>query len=319
MYDRIASNIRKTWALILVFIVFVAVIGWVFGYLTGFGFWGLGVALGIALLMTWGSYYSSDKLAIKMSRAVPADETQFRELHNIVEELCIAAGLPKPKVYIMNDQAPNAFATGRNPEHAAIAVTTGLLERMNRDELQGVIAHELSHVKNRDTLVSTLAVTLVGVIVLLADWMIRAMFWGGGRSRDNNAGGLGIVVAIVGLILLILSPIIAQLMQLAISRRREYLADIDGAFLTRHPDGLIHALEKLRDDPTVVRSASRATAHLWIESPIARVKSEGRGAWLNRLFDTHPPLDERIRILQEEAVGGELHNRLGAAPPAPTQ
>jgi heat shock protein HtpX len=318
MYDRIASNIRKTWALIIVFIIFVAVIGWVFGYLTGFGFWGLAIALGIALLMTWGSYYSSDKLAIKMSRAVPADENEFRELHNIVEELCIAAGLPKPKVYVMNDPAPNAFATGRNPEHAAIAVTTGLLERMNRDELQGVIAHELSHVKNRDTLVSTLAVTLVGVIVLLADWMIRAMFWGGGRSRDNNAGGLGIVVAIVGLILLILSPIIAQLMQLAISRRREYLADIDGAFLTRHPDGLIHALQKLQDDPTVVRTASRATAHLWIESPIARVKSEGRGAWLNRLFDTHPPLEERIRILQEEAVGGELHNRLGALPPAPS-
>jgi heat shock protein HtpX len=317
MYSRIASNIRKSWALILVFIVFVAAMGWLFGELTGFGLWGLAIAIGIALLMTWGSYFSSDKVAIRMSRAVPADETQYRQLHDVVEELCIAAGLPKPKVYTMNDPAPNAFATGRNPEHAAIAVTTGLLERMNRDELQGVIAHELSHVQNRDTLISTLAVTLVGVIVLLADWLIRAMFWGGARSRDNNAGGFGIILAVVGIILLILSPIIAQLMQLAISRRREYLADIDGAFLTRHPDGLIHALQKLQDDPTVVRAASRATAHLWIESPIARVKSEGRGAWLNRLFDTHPPLEERIRILQEEAQGGELHNRLQSQPEAP--
>lgn len=314
MYDRIASNIRKSWLLILVFVIFVAAIGWLFGALTGFGFWGLAIALGIAVLMTWGSYFKSDKIAIRMSRAVPADETQYHELHNVVEEMSIAAGLPKPKVYVMDDPAPNAFATGRNPEHAAIAVTTGLMERMNRDELQGVIAHELSHVKNRDTLISTLAVTLVGVIVLLADWLLRAMFWGGGRSRDNNGGGLGIVLAIVGLILLILSPIIAQLMQLAISRRREYLADIDGAFLTRHPEGLIHALQKLQDDPTVVRSASRATAHLWIESPIARVKSEGRGAWLNRLFDTHPPLEDRIRALEEEAAGGELHNRLGTAP-----
>jgi heat shock protein HtpX len=314
VYDRIASNIRKSWALIIAFVLLVAAIGWFFGRLTGFGFWGLGIAVGVSLLMTWGSYFSSDKIAIKMSRAVPADPNQFRELHNVVEELSIAAGLPKPKVYVMNDVAPNAFATGRNPEHAAIAVTTGLLERMNRDELQGVIAHELAHVKNRDTLVSTLAVTLVGVIVLLGDWMLRAMWFGGG-SRDRG-GGLGAPVAIIGIVFLILSPIIAQLMQLAISRRREYLADIDGAFLTRHPDGLINALQKLQDDPTVVRTASRATAHLWIESPIARVKSEGRGAWLNRLFNTHPPLEDRIRILQEESAGGELHNRLATLPPA---
>ena len=314
MYNRIASNIRKSWALIIAFVLLVAAIGWFFGELTGIGFWGLGIAVGISLLMTWGSYFSSDKIAIKMSRAVPADPGQFQELHNVVEELCIAAGLPKPKVYVMNDAAPNAFATGRNPEHAAIAVTTGLLERMNRDELQGVIAHELAHVKNRDTLVSTLAVTLVGVIVLLGDWMLRAMWFGGG-SRDRG-GGLGAPIAIIGVVFLILSPVIAQLMQLAISRRREYLADIDGAFLTRHPQGLINALQKLQDDPTVVRTASRATAHLWIESPIARVKSEGRGAWLNRLFNTHPPLEDRIRILQEEAVGGQLHDAL-ASPQGP--
>jgi heat shock protein HtpX len=301
VYDRIASNIRKSWALILVFVLFVAAIGWFVGELTGFGFWGLGIAMGIALAMTWGSYYSSDRIAIRMSRAVPADPVQFRELHNVVEELSIAAGLPKPKVFVMNDAAPNAFATGRNPEHAAIAVTTGLLERMNRDELQGVIAHELAHVKNRDTLISTLAVTLVGVIVLLGDWMLRAMWFGGGGNRDRG-GGLGAPVAIIGLVFLILSPIIAQLMQLAISRRREYLADIDGAFLTRHPSGLINALKKLQDDPTVVRTASRATAHLWIEEPSPTDEGEGRVSMLNRLnrlFATHPPIEERIALLRE--------------------
>jgi heat shock protein HtpX len=175
---------------------------------------------------------------------------------------------------------------------------------MNRDELEGVLAHELSHIKNRDTLVMTLAVTLVGIIVLLGDWMLRALFWGGG---DDDRRGLGAPIAIFGLLLLVLAPLIAQLLQFAISRRREYLADADGVFLTRYPDGLIHALEKLKDDQTVVRTASRATAHLWIESPIARQANESpratkKGAWLNRMFDTHPPLDDRIAVLQRSAL-----------------
>jgi heat shock protein HtpX len=299
MYDRISSNVRKSWLLIFVFIAFVGLIGLVFGYLTDFGYWGLIIAVGLSLLMTWGSYYSSDKIALSISRAKEADPNQYRQLHNLVEGLALAAGMPKPRVYVVDDTAPNAFATGRNPEHAAIAVTRGLLAKMNREELEGVLAHELSHIKNRDTLVMTLAVTLVGVIVLLADWMLRALWWGGG-NRDSR-GGAGLPIAVIGLVLLIFAPLIAQLFQFAISRRREFLADADAVFLTRYPDGLINALNKLREDQTVVRTASKATAHLWIESPIARKAHEGatrRGAWLNRLFDTHPPLEERITALQ---------------------
>lgn len=323
MYERIASNVRKTWALILVFIAFVLVIGWVFGYFLDIGWWGLAGAVTFAIVMTWGSYFASDRIALSMSRAQPADRDQYNRLHNIVEGLSLAAGMPKPRVYIVQDQAPNAFATGRNPEHAAIAATTGLLEKLDRDELEGVIAHELSHVKNRDTLVMTIAVTLVGVIVLLADWLLRAMWWGGGRGRDRGGNPL----ALLGLVLLIVSPIVAQILQFAISRQREFLADADGVFLTRYPDGLINALEKLRADQTVVRSASRATAHLWIESPIARRAHEGgartnrQGAWLNRLFDTHPPLETRIEALRSSALTGSLpaQERIPPPPPPPTQ
>jgi heat shock protein HtpX len=219
----------------------------------------------------------------------------------------LAAGIPKPRVYVVDDTAPNAFATGRNAEHAAVAVTTGLLAKMNRDELEGVIAHELSHIQNKDTLVMTLAVTLVGVIVLLADWLLRAMWWGAGDG--NRRGGLGAPIAIIGFVLLLLAPLIAQLLQFAISRRREFLADADAVMLTRYPPGLLSALRKLQEDQTVVRTASRATAHLWIESPIARQAARGRrgasksGAWLNRLFDTHPPLEARIEALQSSSLG----------------
>ena len=309
MYERIASNVRKTWGLIFVFILLTVLIGWVVGEFLGIGFWGLGGAVVFAVLMTWGSYFASDKIALSMSRAQPADEAHYSQLHNIVDGLSIAAGIPKPRVYVVQDDAPNAFATGRNPEHAAIAVTTGLMQKLNRDELEGVIAHELSHVKNRDTLVMTIAVTLVGVIVLLADWMIRAMWWGGG-SRDREGGnGLGLPFAILGIVLLLVAPLIAQLLQFAVSRQREFLADADGVFLTRYPDGLIGALEKLQHDQTVVRTASRATAHLWIESPIARHANKAQhatkqGAWLNRMFDTHPPLEVRIQALRESSLAG---------------
>jgi heat shock protein HtpX len=309
MYERIASNVRKTWGLIFVFILLTILIGWVVGEFMNIGFWGLGGAVIFAVLMTWGSYFASDRIALSMSRAQPADERQFAQLHNIVEGLSLAAGIPKPRVFVVQDQAPNAFATGRNPEHAAIAVTTGLMEKLNRDELEGVIAHELSHVKNRDTLVMTIAVTLVGVIVLLADWMIRAMWWGGGHRDRDSGGGLGLPFAILGMLLLVLAPLIAQLLQFAVSRQREFLADADGVFLTRHPEGLIGALEKLQHDQTVVRTASRATAHLWIESPIARHANKAQhaskqGAWLNRMFDTHPPLEIRIEALRQTALSG---------------
>ena len=236
-----------------------------------------------------------------MSRARPADPVEFARLHNIVEGLCIAAGLPKPRVYIVDDEAPNAFATGRDPKHAAIAVTTGLLDKMNRVELEGVLAHELSHIKNYDILVSTIAVTLVGFIAIMSDIGIRTLWWGGGRSRDDNddGGGAGAILAIAGFALLILAPLIAQLMQFAVSRRRESLADISGVELTRYPPGLIAALEKLRDDQTVVHAHSRATAHLWIEQPMPTSPDEGKLSRLNRLFDTHPPLEERIAALRE--------------------
>ena len=307
LYDRVASNVRKTWLLIVVFSLVVLFVGWFFGYYLGIGYWGLVGATILAVVMTWGSYFSSDKIALSMSRAKPADEVQHRQLHNIVEGLALAAGLPKPRVYVIDDTAPNAFATGRNPEHAAVAVTRGLLARMSREELEGVIAHELSHIKNRDTLVMTLAVTLVGILVLLADWFLRSLWWGGG-NRDRGGGGLGAPIAVLGLLMMVFAPIIAQLLQFAISRRREFLADADGVLLTRYPQGLIGALEKLKEDPTVIRTASKATAHLWIESPIARQLGEGegkgkRGLWLNRMFDTHPPLDERIEALRGELEG----------------
>jgi heat shock protein HtpX len=270
-------------------------------FILRFGVIGVVIAFVIALGLSAVSYWKSDAVALRMSRARPADPVEFARLHNIVEGLCIAAGLPKPRVFIVDDDAPNAFATGRDPKHAAIAVTTGLLDKMNRVELEGVLAHELSHIKNYDILVSTIAVTLVGFIAIMSDIGIRTLWWGGGRSRDDNrdGGGAGALLAIAGFALLILAPLIAQLMQFAVSRRRESLADISGVELTRYPPGLIAALEKLRDDQTVVHSHSRATAHLWIEQPMPTSPEEGKLSRLNRLFDTHPPLDERIAALRE--------------------
>jgi heat shock protein HtpX len=249
--------------------------------------------------MAFASYWKADAIALAVSRAKPADPQQYQRLHNLVEGLCIAAGLPKPRVYIVDDPAPNAFATGRNPKHAAIAVTTGLLDKLNRVELEGVIAHELSHVRNYDILVSTLAVTLVGSIALLANFGMRMMWWNGGRvNRDGDRNG-GNPLALVGLVLLIFAPIIGKLMQAAVSRRRETLADVSACQMTRYPPGLISALEKLRDDTTVTHSATTATAHLWIEQPMSGVGDNGKFGRLNRMFDTHPPLEERIALLRE--------------------
>jgi len=280
----------------------VLAVAWAINVLLGYGVAGLVIALVVVLIGTFGAYWKSDAVALAMSHAKPADPVEYARLHNLVEGLCIAAGLPKPRVYVISDPAPNAFATGRNPRHAAVAVTTGLLEKMNRVELEGVLAHELSHVKNYDILVSTLAVTLVGVIVVMADFSLRFMWWGGPRSRDRQregGGGPQAIFALVGIALLLLAPLAARLMQFAVSRRREALADVSGVAMTRYPPGLIAALEKLKDDTTVVESSSRATAHLWIESPLARTKEEGRLSRLNRLFETHPPLEERIQALKE--------------------
>jgi len=283
-------------------VVLVLLVGWAVDLLLGFG----PAALVVALVFAGGTaavgYWKSDAIALSMSHARPADPTTYARLHNLVEGLCIAAGLPKPRIYVIEDDAPNAFATGRNPRHAAVAVTTGLMDKLTRIELEGVLAHELSHIKNYDILVSTLAVTLVGVVAVLTDFSLRFLWWGGPRHRDDaraGGGGPAAVLAIFGLVLLVLSPVVAKLMQATISRRREVLADVSGVALTRYPPGLISALEKLRDDTTVVHSSSRATAHLWVESPLARTPEEGRLSRLNRLFDTHPPLEERIQALKE--------------------
>jgi heat shock protein HtpX len=301
MFDQIQANKRRSALLVVAFVALVVVVAWAFNLIIGYGTVGVLIALAVAGFLSAVSYWKSDAVALRMSRARPADPVEFARLHNVVEGLCIAAGLPKPRLYVVEDDAPNAFATGRDPKHAAVAVTTGLLDKLNRIELEGVLAHELSHIKNYDILVSTLAVTLVGVIALLSDWGLRFLWWGGPRHRNDRSEGSGPMafVAIIGFVLLLLTPIIARLMQFAVSRRRESLADVTGVSLTRYPPGLISALEKLRDDSTVVHSASRATAHLWIEAPTAQVASEGKLAWLNRLFNTHPPLDERIQALRE--------------------
>ncbi|MGI8662330.1 MAG: M48 family metalloprotease [Acidimicrobiales bacterium] len=301
MYDQVARNRRRSVLMLAAFVILAVLVGVVITQLLRFGIAGVLIAVAFAVGSSTLAYWKSDAVALAMSRARPADPIEFARLHNVVEGLCIAAGLPKPRVYIVDDDAPNAFATGRNPKHAAIAVTTGLLAKMNRVELEGVLAHELSHIKNYDILVSTLAVTLVGFIALASDLGIRMLWWGGGRSNDNDrdSGGAGAFLAIFGIALLIFAPIIAQLMQLAVSRKRESLADLSGVELTRYPPGLISALEKLKGDQTVVHSHSRATAHLWIEQPMPTEAREGKLSRLNRLFDTHPPLEDRIAALRE--------------------
>ncbi|CAN5669572.1 zinc metalloprotease HtpX [soil metagenome] len=300
MFEVIASNKRRSIALVIGFVLVVVLIGTAIGYVTGFGWVGTLVATLIAGVLAFGSYWKSDSVALAVSRARPADPGEYRRLHNLVEGLCIAGGLPKPRVYIIDDAAPNAFATGRNPKHAAVAVTSGLLEKLNRVELEGVLAHELSHIRNYDILVSTLAVTMVGAIALLTDTAIRMMWWNGGRvARDGDRQGGGNPLAIIGFVLLIFAPIIAKAMQATISRRRETLADVSACQLTRYPPGLISALEKLKADTTVTHSASTATAHLWIEQPMSGVGDRGRLGGVHRFFDTHPPLDERIALLRE--------------------
>jgi heat shock protein HtpX len=300
MYDLIRANKRRSVLLIIGFMLVVTVIGFGFGVVFGNGLAATLVALVFAGVMAFISYWKADKIALRVSRAYPADPHEYARLHNIVEGLCIAGGLPKPGVYIVDDPAPNAFATGRDPNHAAIAVTTGLLAKMNRVELEGVIAHELSHIRNYDILISTLAVTMVGAAALLADIGIRMMWWNGGRvHRSGDHNDRGNPLAILGFALLILAPIVARAMQAAISRNRETLADVSACQMTRYPPGLISALEKLQADTTVTHSASTATAHLWIEQPMSGVGDQGRLGGLHRMFDTHPPLDERIALLRE--------------------
>ena len=300
MFELIRANKRKSVALIAAFVVLLVAVGAAIGVLIGHGLIATIAALVFAGAMAAGSYWKADVIALRISRAVPADPNEYRRLHNLVEGLCIASGLPKPSVYVVNDPAPNAFATGRNPKHAAIAVTTGLLEKMNRVELEGVLAHELSHIRNYDILVSTLTVTLVGSIAILSDLGIRMMWWNGGRvRRDGDRNDSSNPLALLGFALLIFAPILSRAMQAAVSRKRETLADVSACQMTRYPPGLISALEKLRDDSTVIHSASTATAHMWIEQPMSGVADKGKLSRLHQMFDTHPPLDERIELLRE--------------------
>jgi heat shock protein HtpX len=300
MNDLIASNKRRTVFLIFSFVLILVAVGSAAGLVLGNPVFGTVIALIISSVMSVTSYWKSDVIALAVSRAKPADEIEYKRLHNLVEGLCIAGGLPKPRIYVIDDPAPNAFATGRNPKNAAVAVTSGLLEKLDRVELEGVLAHELSHIRNYDILVSTLAVTLVGTIALLTDIAIRMMWWNGGRvSRGNDRRNSSNPLAFVGFALLIIAPVIARIMQASISRRRETLADVSACQLTRYPPGLISALEKLQADSTVTHSASMATAHMWIEQPLSGVNDAGRLAGFHKLFNTHPPLSERIALLRE--------------------
>ncbi len=300
MYELIRSNKRRSALLVTGFVIVVALVGAAFGFAFGGGVTVTLIALAIAGVIAFASYWKADKIALAVSRARPADPHEYARLHNLVEGLCIASGLPKPGVYVVDDPAPNAFATGRNPKNASIAVTTGLLEKLNRVELEGVVAHELSHIRNYDILVSTLAVTMVGAIALVSDIAIRAMWWNGGRvRREGDHPDRGNPLAVIGFLLLIIAPLVAKVMQAAISRQRETLADVSACQMTRYPPGLIAALEKLQEDTTVTHSASTATAHLWIEQPMSGVGDDGRLGGLHRWFDTHPPLEERIALLRE--------------------
>ena len=283
----------------MAFVALIVLVGIAVDVLFNFGLAGILVALVIATMMAGFSYFNSDKVALAVTGAKPADPNEYQRFHNLVEGLCIASGLPKPRLYVINDPAPNAFATGRNPKHAALAATTGLLGMTNRVELEGVIAHELSHVKNYDILAATVAVTAVGAIALLADLGLRFWIFGGrsNRSNNNDAGAVGVVIALLAMTLLILAPLGAQLMQFSMNRKRELLADATAVQLTRYPPGLCAALKKLQADTVVVHHATRATAQLWIESPLDREEGK-KGSWLNRAFDTHPPLSERIEILE---------------------
>ena len=285
------SNIRKTWLLITCFLFLILGMGWVFGALYQnqviFIF-----AFGFSIIMSVSSYWWSDKIVIASTGAKLALEEQYRELHNVVENLAITAGVQKPRVYIVDSPQPNAFATGRNPKHAVVAVTTGLLNIMDRSELEGVLAHEMSHIGNYDMLVSTVAVVLVGVVQLLSDIMMRSMFYGRG-NRENRGPAIFMFIAIV---LAVLAPIAGILMQLAVSRKREFLADASGALLTRYPEGLARALEKLARDNTPMRQANHATAHLWLDDPYQG--KEKKMSLITKLFMTHPPIEDRIARLR---------------------
>lgn len=297
VYTEIARNKRRTAFIIGFFLILVIGLGWVFSRVYDV-YWILPAAVLFASIQAISSYWWSDKITLAISGAREIQKKDAPELYRIVENLSITAGLPTPRVYVIDDSAPNAFATGRDPKHAVVAVTTGLLEKLTKPELEGVIAHELSHIGNYDIRLMTVVVVLVGIVTLLSDWFLRFSFWGGGDD-DNNSGQLGAILAIAGIILAILSPLFAMLLQLALSRKREYLADADGALLTRYPEGLARALEKISADKEPLEVANKATAHLYIANPLKEHEGKDSRGWFANLFSTHPDVNERIKKLRE--------------------
>jgi len=296
IYTQAESNIRKTWLYLTLFIALILLLGWFFSnYFGSFAiFW---FALIFSILSSFFSYWYSDKVVLALTRAKLIEKSDNPELYRIVENICITAGLPLPKIYILDEAQPNAFATGRDKNHAVIAVTRGLLEKMDKAELEGVVAHELSHIGNKDLLLETMVVVLVGLVIMLADIFWRMSFWGRQRRREKDEGGNAIFF-LIGMILVILAPILAQLIKFAISRKREFLADETGALLTRYPEGLARALEKIARDQNPLSVANNATSHLYIANPF-------RGSQINsisKLFMTHPPIEERIAALREMKI-----------------
>ena len=295
LYTQAESNTRKTWLLMTGFLVFVVALGWLFSFLLNSSII-LAIAIILSVAMSFGGYWYSDKIVLAMSRAKPIEKKDNPELYRIVENLCITAGLPLPKIYILNESQPNAFATGRNAKHAVVAVTKGLLEKLERAELEGVIAHELSHIGNKDMLLQTVIVVLVGVVAMLSSLFLRISFFGGlGRRDSRDSGNLGAILLILGIAAAILAPFAAGLIRMAISRKREFLADASAALLTRYPQGLARALEKISADPNPMRVANNSTAHLFISSPF---KGKQRQSWFTKLFMTHPPVEKRIKALR---------------------
>lgn len=292
IYEQIASNKRKTYLTMALFVIFIALISWVFGEATGNGSSLIGIALLFSAVISFSSYWWSDKAVLAMTGAHPADPRIHFDFYTTAENISIASGMPKPKLYVIDDLSPNAFATGRDPEHAAVVVTTGILRLLDRAELEGVIAHELSHIQNFDIRLMAIITVLVGTVAFIADMFTRNLWWGSDRKNNNKSGG---VILIVGVILALLSPIVASLIKLSISRKREFLADATSAHLTRNPKALASALEKISADPHITKSASHATAHLFISSPF---KQESAKQWVASLFNTHPPIAERVRILR---------------------
>ena len=291
LYAQRASNIRRTWALVLGFLIVVIAVGYAISWYYGNPLI-LYIAVIIAVATNFYAYWFSDKLVLSMSRARPATREEFFDLYTVTENLTITAGLPKPKLYVIDDPAPNAFATGRDENHAMVCATTGLLSILTRPELEGVIAHELSHIKNRDILLMTIAVVLAGFVAIIADIFLRMSFHGG-RSDNRQGGAVMMVLMVAGIVL---APLAAKLIQLAISRRREFLADSSGALLTRYPEGLASALEKISSYNMPMRRANHATAHLFIDEPFGKPEGK-RLKWLEALFSTHPPVQDRIRML----------------------